>query len=191
MHIGAGIVHAVGVLPLRRTARAQVAVTRRGKRFAKPLSPGIEAVVGEQETVHGTSSPVRDGHTAALAVRHGAALSSGTDPQRGTTTPGPGRSGSGSATGLPGVTAPALRLVHSYEASALKVYPLCSFSTRAPAQALPEPADLVGAVGGCPVSSSNRIAREKSARRRDSRGVQPAAVRHDDDKTCARLNGCG
>ena len=71
VYVGAGIVHTVGVLPLRRTTCAQVAVARRGERFAKPLSPGIEAVIGERETVHGTSSSVRHGHTnAALTVPH-------------------------------------------------------------------------------------------------------------------------
>src|SRR5262249_41338015 len=55
VRVGTRIVHAVGVLPLRRAARTQVAVARRGERFAQPLSPGIEPVIAEQETVHGTS----------------------------------------------------------------------------------------------------------------------------------------
>src|ERR1019366_5917587 len=66
--VGAGIVHTVGVLPLRRTTCAQVAVACRGERLAKPLSPGIEAVIGERETVHGTSLSVRHGHTTALTA---------------------------------------------------------------------------------------------------------------------------
>jgi hypothetical protein len=55
VHVGAGIVHAVGVLPLRRAACAQVTVARRGQRLAKAFSLGIKAVIREQETVHGTS----------------------------------------------------------------------------------------------------------------------------------------
>ena len=46
--------HAVGVLPLRRAARTQVAVARRGQRLAKALSLGIKALIREQETVHST-----------------------------------------------------------------------------------------------------------------------------------------
>ena len=64
VYVGAGIMHAVGVFPLRRAARAQVAVARRGQRFAKPLRLRLKAVIGEQETVHGPSSSPR--HTAAL-----------------------------------------------------------------------------------------------------------------------------
>src|SRR6185295_18087348 len=52
---GAGVVHAVSVFPLRRTAHAQVAVPRGGQRLTKALGLGIKAVICEQETVHGTS----------------------------------------------------------------------------------------------------------------------------------------
>jgi hypothetical protein len=68
VRIGTRLVHAVGVLPLRRTARAQVTVARRGERLAKTLSPGIEAVINERKTVHGISSLVRDGHIPALTA---------------------------------------------------------------------------------------------------------------------------
>jgi hypothetical protein len=54
VHVGAGIVHAVGVLPLRHAACAQVTVARRGQRLAKALSLRIKAFIREQETVHGT-----------------------------------------------------------------------------------------------------------------------------------------
>jgi hypothetical protein len=63
VYVGAGIMHTVGFFPLRRAARAQVAVARRGQRFAKPLRLRLKAVIREQETIHGTSSPPR--HTAA------------------------------------------------------------------------------------------------------------------------------
>src|ERR1019366_9045836 len=50
--VRARVVHAVGVLPLRRAARAQVAVARRGQRLPKPLPGRIETLVGEREAVH-------------------------------------------------------------------------------------------------------------------------------------------
>ena len=69
VHVGTGIVHTIGVLPFGRATRTQVAVARRGERFAKPLSLGVEAVIGEQEIVHGASSSARDGHTVVLTTR--------------------------------------------------------------------------------------------------------------------------
>src|ERR1022692_268027 len=50
--VRAGVMHAVGVLPLRRAARAQVTVARRGQRLAKPLLGRIETLVDEREAVH-------------------------------------------------------------------------------------------------------------------------------------------
>src|SRR6266566_1564537 len=52
VHVRARVVHAVGVLPPRRAARAQVAVARRGQRLAKPLLGRIEPLVDEREAVH-------------------------------------------------------------------------------------------------------------------------------------------
>jgi hypothetical protein len=53
VHVGAGIMHTAGFFPLRRATRAQVAIARRGQRFAKPLRLRLKAVKCEQETVHG------------------------------------------------------------------------------------------------------------------------------------------
>jgi len=57
VRIRARVVHAVGVFPLRRATRAQVPVAGGGQRLPKSLGPRVEAVISEQETVHGASIP--------------------------------------------------------------------------------------------------------------------------------------
>ena len=56
VHIGAGVMHTVRILPLRRPARAQVAVTGRGQRLAKPFLDWIKALISERETIHRSRS---------------------------------------------------------------------------------------------------------------------------------------
>src|SRR5260370_32646095 len=64
VHVRARVMQAVGVLPLRRAARAQVAVARRGQRLAKPLLGRIETLVDEREAVH-RAAPSRPSSTRA------------------------------------------------------------------------------------------------------------------------------
>src|SRR6185437_4017963 len=66
VRIRARIVHAVGVFPLRRATCTQVAVARGGQGLPQPLDLGIETVIGEQETVHGTSSYDRGPYAARI-----------------------------------------------------------------------------------------------------------------------------
>ena len=49
--VGAGVVHLVDVLPLRRAPNAEVAVARRGQRLPQPLLARIEAAVCKHEAV--------------------------------------------------------------------------------------------------------------------------------------------
>jgi hypothetical protein len=48
VRVAAGVVHLVGVLPLRRAAQAEVAVAGRGERFAQPLVGRLKAVEAQQ-----------------------------------------------------------------------------------------------------------------------------------------------
>src|SRR5258708_5116764 len=51
LHIGAWVVHAGGVLPLRGAPRARETVARRGQRLTQPLPGRVEAFVPNHDTV--------------------------------------------------------------------------------------------------------------------------------------------
>src|SRR6266568_1632506 len=78
VHVRARVVHAVGVLPLRRAARAKIAVAGRGQRLAKPLLGRIEPLVGEREAVHRAALSRALSTRAKPAARAGSRVSART-----------------------------------------------------------------------------------------------------------------
>jgi len=56
VRVGARVVHAVGVCPLGRAARAQVPVASGGQRLPKSLCGWVETIINEQETIHKASA---------------------------------------------------------------------------------------------------------------------------------------